>query len=193
MKINFLLSHLLFLSLSFSAITLRRLLATAPSVKKTIWGLTQFVMANLHQLFIPRFGYGGAAAVDDTEYTDKFNSIYDDDPLLKQFKHLEHRKSIMSLVDADESDFEVRGGMLSRRNSMLSGGRNSAQPLMVSSFHSTDVDTLDQVVNVCSAHPDSTLYSYHYIDETDKTVSGTGLYGWEKWILEIKTKRLIFK
>lgn len=132
-------------------------------------------MANLHQLFIPRFGYGAGDTVvvedDADECKDKFSSMYDDDPLLKQFKHLEHRKSIMSLVDADESDFEVRGGMLSRRNSILSGGRNSVQPLMVSSIHSTDADTLDQVVNVCAAHPDTTLYSYHYIDETDKTVS----------------------
>lgn len=128
-------------------------------------------MANLHQLFIPRFGYGGSTetVVDESELKDQFSSMYDDDPLLKQFKHLEHRKSIMSLADADESDFEVRGGMLSRRNSVLS--RNSMQPLMVSSIHSTDADTLDQVVSVCAAHPDNTLYSYHYIDETDKTVS----------------------
>jgi hypothetical protein len=145
-------------------------LATAPSVKKTVWGLTQFVMANLHQLFIPRFGFGAEKSVDDdaSELKDQFSSIYDDDPLLKQFKHLEHRKSIMSLTDTDEPDFEVRGGMLSRRNSILSG-RNSAQPLMTSSIHSTD--TLDQVVNVCAAHPENTLYSYHYIDEVDKTVS----------------------
>lgn len=77
----------------------------------------------------------------------------------------------MSLTDVDESDFEVRGGVLSRRNSILSNsGRNSAQALMVSSIHSTDADTLDQVVNVVSTHHD-TLYSYHYMDETDKTVS----------------------
>lgn len=147
-----------------------RLLATAPSVKKTIWGLTQFVMANLHHIFIPRFGYGNTETVVDaeSELKDQFSSMYDDDPLLKQFKHLEHRKSIMSLTDADESDFEVRGGMLSRRNSVLS--KNSIQPLMVSSIHSTDADTLDQVVNICASHPDNTLYSYHYIDETDKTV-----------------------
>lgn len=128
-------------------------------------------MANLHQLFIPRFE-GSSISIDDVdaECKDKFSSMYDDDPLLKQFKHLEHRKSIMSLVDADESDFEVRGGMLSRRNSMLSGSRNSVHPpsLMVSSM--TDSDTLDQVVNVCATHPDNTLYSYHYIDENDKTV-----------------------
>lgn len=150
-----------------------RLLATAPSVKKTIWGLTEFVMANLHKLFIPRFVYGDDFD-DGKESENQFKSMYDDDPLLKHFSHIEHRKSIMSLTDVDESDFEVRGGMLSRRNSILSGGgggRNSVQPpCMVSSLHSTaDVDTLDQVVNVAAHH--DTLYSYHYIDETDKTVS----------------------
>lgn len=131
-------------------------------------------MANLHQLFIPRFGGSSIAVSDDVdaECKDKFSTMYDDDPLLKQFKHLEHRKSIMSLVDADESDFEVRGGMLSRRNSILSGSRNSVHhPLMVSSVNSVaDSDTLDQVVNVCATHPDNTFYSYHYIDENDKTV-----------------------
>lgn len=130
-------------------------------------------MANLHQLFIPRFGFGGSE--EDMESESRYKStMYDDDPLLKHFSHLEHRKSIMSLVDVDEPDFEVRGGMLSRRNSILSGsgcGRNSAQPLMASSIHSADVDTLDQVVNVAAHH--DTLYSYHYIDENDKTVGDT--------------------
>lgn len=129
-------------------------------------------MANLHKIFIPRFIYDGEDDFDDGKESEKqFKSIYDDDPLLKPFNHLEHRKSIMSLTDIDESDFEVRGGILSRRNSILSGsGRNSVLPsLMVSSIHSTDVDTLDQVVNVAAHH--DTLYSYHYIDETDKTVS----------------------
>lgn len=138
---------------------------------KTVWSLTEFVMANLHQLFIPRFLYSSDESEDGLESESKFKSMYDDDPLLKHFNHLEHRKSIMSLVDVDESDFEVRGGILSRRNSILSVngcGRNSAQQLMVSSIHSTDVDTLDQVVNVAAHH--DTLYSYHYMDETDKTV-----------------------
>jgi hypothetical protein len=125
-------------------------------------------MANLHQLFIPRFG-----SSSDLECDDKFRSMYDDDPILKHFNHIEHRKSIMSLVDtvdSSESDFEIRGNVLSRRNSFGHSRRNSAvpQPLMVSSIHSTDVDTLDQVVNVATHH--DTLYSYHYIDETDKTV-----------------------
>lgn len=139
-------------------------------MKKTIWGLTEFVMANLHKLFLPRFLYGNNFD-DDKEGENQFKSMYDDDPLLKHFNHIEHRKSIMSLTDVDESDFEVRGGVLSRRNSILSNsGRNSAQALMVSSIHSTDADTLDQVVNVVATHHD-TLYSYHYMDETDKTVS----------------------
>jgi hypothetical protein len=141
------------------------LLATAPTVKKTIWGLTQFLMENLHQIFIPRFG--ATTTKPSENYDDKFKSIYDDDPILKHFNHIDHRKSIMSLVDADESDFEIRGNMLSRRNSFAISRRNSnSVPL---SMHSTDVDTLDQVVNAATRH--DTLYSYHYVDETDKTVS----------------------
>jgi hypothetical protein len=133
-----------------------------------VWGLTQFLMENLHQLFIPRFG-----SSSDIEYDEKYRSMYDDDPILKHFNHIDHRKSIMSLVDtidSSEPDFEIRGNMLSRRNSMAMSRRNSAvpQPLMVSSIHSTDVETLDHVVNVTTHH--DTLYSYHYIDEHDKTV-----------------------
>lgn len=148
------------------------MLATAPTVKKTVWGLTQLLMENLHELFIPRFINGV-----DMEYEDKFKSMYEDDPILKHFNHIEHRKSIMSLVDdAEESDFEIRGNILSRRNSMAISRRNSTtpQPLMSSSIHSTDVDTLDQVVNVAAHH--DTLYSYHYIDETDKTVGKNTTY-----------------
>lgn len=147
-----------------------RLLATAPSVQKTIWGLTKFFMENLHRLFIPRFG-----SSDNTEYDEKLRSMYDDDPILKHFNHIENRKSIVSLVDSSEaleSDFEIRGNMLSRRNSLsMVSRRNSAIPqqsLMLSSYHSSDVDTLDQVVNVAATH--DTLYSYYYTDETDKTV-----------------------
>lgn len=126
-------------------------------------------MENLHRLFIPRFG-----STDDTGYDETLRSMYEDDPILKHFNHIEHRKSIVSLVDtteALESDFEIRGSMLSRRNSLAVSRRNSAIPqsLMVSSFHSADVDTLDQVANVAAHH--NTVYSYHYIDETDKTVS----------------------
>ncbi|KAG5681879.1 hypothetical protein PVAND_011286 [Polypedilum vanderplanki] len=146
--------------------TLTKLIANAPNVSKTVWGLTQFLMQNLHQLFIPRFG-----SSTDMEYDDKFSSMYDDDPILKHFNHIDHRKSIMSLDTIDsESDFEIRNNMLSRRNSIALSRRSSgiAQPLMTSSIHSTDVDALDQVVNVASHH--DTLYSYHYIDETDKTM-----------------------
>lgn len=129
-------------------------------------------MENLHRLFIPRFG-----SSDDIIYDESLRSIYDDDPILKHFSHIEHRKSIVSLVDtaeAMESDFEIRGNLLSRRSSLaISRQNNSAIPQsMVSSFHSTDVDTLDHVANVAASH--DTVYSYHYIDETDKTVSLCG-------------------
>lgn len=150
------------------------LLAKTPTANKSIWELTQFLMENLHQLFIPRFG----SYFNTNDEEDKYRSMYEDDPILKHFNHIEHRKSIMSLVDTveSESDFEIRGGMLSRRNSFAISRRNSGipQPLNVSSIHTTDVDTLDQVVNVAAHH--DTLYSYHYIDETDKTVSETHIH-----------------
>jgi hypothetical protein len=126
-------------------------------------------MANLHQIFMPHLGSNDMMTKDQE---DKFKSIYDDDPILKHFNHLEHRKSIMSLVDCDESDFEIRGNLLSRRNSTILSRRNSAAlpQLMVSSHHSLgDIDTLDQVVNAATHH--NTLYSYHYMDESDKTVN----------------------
>lgn len=147
-----------------------RLLATAPTVQKTVWGLTKFFMNNLYSLFIPRFG-----SSENTEYDETLRSIYDDDPILKKFNHIENRKSIVSLVDSSEaleSDFEIRGNMLSRRNSLSMISRRSSsipqQSLMISSYHSADVDTLDQVVTVAANH--DTLYSYYYTDETDKTV-----------------------
>ncbi|CAH1720001.1 unnamed protein product [Chironomus riparius] len=151
--------------------TLTKLLATAPTVQKTIWGLTKFFMENLHRLFIPRFG---SSDNTNAEYDETLKSMYDKDPILKHFNHIENRKSIVSLVDSSEaleSDFEIRGNMLSRRNSLsMISRRNSAIPqqsLMISSYHSSDVDTLDQVVNVAATN---TLYSYYYTDETDKTM-----------------------
>lgn len=132
-------------------------------------------MENLHRLFIPSYG-----SSDDILYDETLRSIYDDDPILKHFSHIEHRKSIVSIVDTAEAlepDFEIRGNLLSRRSSLAISRSNSAIPqsLMASSFHSTDAGTLDHVANVAAHH--DTVYSYHYIDETDKTVSL-----WHVWI-----------
>lgn len=115
-------------------------------------------------------------------YAGKIKSMYDEDPILKQFEHVGHRRSIVDLYpsESDEPDFEIRGNILSRRNSAVIGAlsrRNSALPSLAS-FHnnpassasiqsqSGGVDALDQVAAVASHH--DSLYSYHYMDETDK-------------------------
>lgn len=111
-------------------------------------------------------------------YTEKIKSMYDEDPILKQFDHVGHRRSIVDLYpsEIDEPDFEIRGNILSRRNSAipvigsLHGISASIQSLV------GDVETLDQVANVASLH--DTLYSYHYMDDTDKTVN---LVLWHDW------------
>lgn len=103
-------------------------------------------------------------------YADKIKSMYEEDTILKPFDHVNHRRSIVDLYpsDIEEADFEVRGNILSRRNSAVPS--IASHHGMAASLHSQvgDVDTLDQVANVASQH--NTLYSYHYMDETDKTV-----------------------
>jgi hypothetical protein len=132
-----------------------------------MWSLSKLVLDNLHQLLIPR----QESFLEMDSYTDKIKSMYDEDPILKQFSNVGPRRSIVDLYpsDIEEAEFEVRGNVLSRRGS-AAPSITSQKNLMNSSFHSQvgDVETLDQVANVASHH--DTLYSYHYLDETDKTV-----------------------
>lgn len=124
-------------------------------------------MDNLHHLLIP----SQDSYLELDNYAEKIKSMYDQDPILKQFDRVGHRRSIVDLYPAenDEPDFEIRGNMLSRRSSTVPSIA-SHHNLMASSMHSQigDVDTLDQVANAASHH--DSLYSYHYLDETDKTV-----------------------
>lgn len=126
------------------------------------------ILDNIHQLVNP--SHDNFNGMDS--YAEKIKSMYDEDPILKQFEHVGRRRSIVDLYpsDVDESDFEIRGNVLSRRNSAVPS-LLSHHNAMSASVHSQvgDVETLDQVANV-AAHYD-TLYSYHYMDETDKTVS----------------------
>jgi hypothetical protein len=145
-----------------------RILATAPTVKSSVWDLTKYVMDNLHQLLSPRRD----TFVETDIYSQKIKSMYEEDPILKQFNHVGHRRSIVDLSaidNIDEPDFEVRGNILSRRNSAVPS-ISSHHNLMSGSIHSTigDLETLDQVANAASHH--DTLYSYHYMNETDQTV-----------------------
>lgn len=125
------------------------------------------ILDNIHQLVNPDHDSDGM----DT-YAEKIKSMYDEDPILKQFEHVGHRRSIVDLYpsDVEESDFEIRGNILSRRNSTVPSLLSQYNP-MSASIHSQvgDVETLDQVANVAALY--DTLYSYHYMDETDKTVS----------------------
>lgn len=144
-----------------------RILSNAPSVKNTIWDLTQLVLDNVHQLINPRqdMDYG---------YSEKMQSIYDEDPILKQFNSIGHRRSIVDLnpSDVDEPDFEIRGNILSRRNSAAPSSFGSHLNLMAASMQSShpmgEAEKLDQVAH--AAKTDS-LYSYHYMDETDHKVT----------------------
>jgi hypothetical protein len=121
-------------------------------------------MDNLHQLLGPR--QDNFIEMDDCE---KIKSMYDD-PILKQFNHISHRRSIVDLnaLDIDEPDFEIRGNILSRRNSAVPSIA-SHHNLMSASMHSTvgDLETLDQVANAASHH--DTLYSYQWYED-DQTV-----------------------
>ena len=100
--------------------------------------------------------------------------MYEEDPILKQFEHVGHRRSIVDLYpsDIEESDFEIRGNILSRRGSAVPSMMGSHHNLMSLSLHSqiADVDKLDQVANSAALH--DAVYSYHYMDETDHKVSG---------------------
>lgn len=143
-----------------------RILSTAPAVKNNMWDLTKYVLDNLHQVLIPRQDF----SPQEDEFNRTIKSMYEQDPVLKQFNHVGHRRSIVELTsDIDEPDFEVRGNILSRRNSAVQS-LASHHNQMTASMHSTigDLETLDQVANAASHH--DTLYSYHYLDETDKTV-----------------------
>lgn len=130
------------------------------------------MLDNLQTLLIPR--QDSFREMD--EYNESCKSIYEDDPLLKQFNRIEHRTSIVDLrLDDDDGkmpNFEIRGNVLSRRNSAAipSMGSLNMSTSMSSSSHAGDVDALEQVVNV-TQQTGSSLYSYHYMDETDKTVS----------------------
>lgn len=133
-----------------------------------MWDLTKMILDNIHQLINP--SHDSYIGIDS--YADKIKSMYDEDPILKQFEHIGRRRSIVDLYpsDVEESDFEIRGNILSRRNSAAPLAVPHHNP-MTSSTHSQvgDVETLDQVANAAAHH--DTLYSYHYMDETDKTVS----------------------
>jgi hypothetical protein len=134
-----------------------------------MWDLTKYVLDNLYQLLLPQQDF----LSQENEYSQTIKSMYESDPILKQFNHVGHRRSIVDLTttDIDEPDFEIRGNILSRRNSAVpSMSSHHNLNLMTSSMHSTagDLETLDQVANATSHH--NTLYSYHYIDETDNTV-----------------------
>lgn len=103
-------------------------------------------------------------------FSKQIREMYDNDPILKKFDHIGPRKSIVDYYSSeheyDEPDFEIRGNVLSRRNSSVFGQRmsnatNSQQQV-------GNLETLDNLANAASQH--STLYSYHYMDETDKTV-----------------------
>lgn len=137
-------------------------------VKNTMWGLAKYVLDNLHQLLIPHRD----SFLEMETYSQKIKSIYDEDPILKPFDRVNHRRSIVDLYpsDIDEPDFEIRGNILSRRSS-LAPSISSYHPGMSSSQHSQvgDVEKLDQMANEASHH--DTLYSYHYLDETDQTVN----------------------
>lgn len=132
--------------------------------------LTTFLMDNLHQLLIPRQD----SFHDMNNYAERIRVMYDEDPVLKQFERINRRRSIVDLNPSEigEPDFEVRGNILSRRNSALPlPSIGSHHNMMSSSVHSlvSDVEMLDQVASVASHH--DTLYSYHYMDETDNTVN----------------------
>lgn len=102
-------------------------------------------------------------------FSKQIREMYDNDPILKKFDHIGPRKSIVDFYSSeheyDESDFEIRGNILSRRNSSsVFGQRHSSN----SQQQVGNLETLDNLANAASQH--STLYSYHYMDETDKTV-----------------------
>lgn len=146
----------------------RSILSSAPTVKNTIWDLTKYVLDNLHVLLLPRRD----SFADMDTYSQKIKAIYDEDPILKPFDRVSHRRSIVDLYpsDIDEPDFEIRGNTLSRRSS-LAPSITSHQHGMSSSMHSqiNEIDKLDQMANVAAHH--DPVYSYHYHDETDKTVN----------------------
>jgi len=109
---------------------------------------------------------------DMDEYTEACKSIYDDDPILKQFNHIDHRTSLVDLhltdTDDQEPNFEIRGNVLSRRSSSVHALHHLAGT--GSMANSQAGDEFDHVVNV-SVHDGESLYAYHYLDENDKTVS----------------------
>jgi hypothetical protein len=125
------------------------------------------VLDNLYELL----GSRQDNSVEVEDFAQSIKSIYDQDPMLKQFDHVGPRRSIVDLNsgDIDEPDFEIRGNILSRRNS-AAPSHASHLNLMSGSMHSTveDLETFDQVANAATHH--DTLYSYHYLNETDKTV-----------------------
>lgn len=124
-------------------------------------------MDNVHKILVPHQD----SSYEDNEYSETIKTMYEQDPILKHFNHVNHRRSIVDLTtaDVDEPEFEIRGNVLSRRNSAVPSVA-SHHNLMTSSMHSTmsDLETLDHVANAASHH--NTLYSYHFMDETDKTV-----------------------
>lgn len=105
-------------------------------------------------------------------YADKIKTMYEEDPILKHFDHIGHRRSIVDLnpSDIDEPDFEIRGSILSRRSSAVPSMMGSHHNLMAASLQSQigDIDRLDQVASFASQH--DSVYSYHYMDETDHKV-----------------------
>lgn len=143
----------------FNNFEIHRIISKAPVVKSSIWELTKYVLDNMHLLLIP----SQSDPLGD-EYVQSMHSIYDQDPILKQFDHVGHRRSIVDVnpSEIDESEFEIRGYVLSRRGSEVPHHNP-----MTTSIKSNvgDLETLDQVANVASHH--DTLYSYHFMDDSE--------------------------
>jgi hypothetical protein len=106
-------------------------------------------------------------------YSNQIREMYETDPILKKFDHVGPRKSIADIYPSDyeynnESDFEVRGNVLSRRSSSVHSllhlhAQNNSQS-------KSELETLENLSHSASQH--NTLYSYHYYsDENDKTVN----------------------
>lgn len=143
-----------------------RIIATAPALKNNMWEITSHVLDNLFYLLLPRDG-----SFDDMDvYSMQIREMYNNDPILKSFDHVTTRRSIADIYPSDhehESDFEVRGNMLSRRSSSIHS--LSLHGLPTNNLQTkADNETLDNLANNTSQH--NAIFLYHYMDETDKTV-----------------------
>lgn len=131
-------------------------------VKNSIWDLTSYVLDNLHQLLNP------GRHPSSNDYAEKIKSMYDDEPVMKQFDLANQQRSIADLMASepeDEPNFEVRNHVLSRRNSTVPS--IASHPNL-----NAMVDVSGDAAPTCDYVPiHDTLYSYHYLDATNETVS----------------------